>query len=571
MKTRKLLLVALLLAFASVGFGQNTIDHLGKIRMRYNNNGIPDTLTMSFSGDTVKYNANEGFHKFNGGVIADSLKLSGENSWVKELLGGGGSTVIHGSEFINVDTNNTVSVDSMMVGIGLPVYFDSTYVYSFEAGVLSNIEVSSDGKYRIATISSGMDSYIYTSNDYGKTWDRHLELDLTDSHSWKGMRLSYSGKYQILGNNAGSVYVSNDYGNTWELKYGGEYGGNITVAVSGDGKYMLFTCFDNTYKGGYVGLSSNYGENFSQIGNDWGDYISENVNKSDESIRYAYLGSGPSGFGLESGGTSGYYFVPPLPGYSGVGISGNGKYMYVAVSNVLAGDYFRSDDYGLTWNFYNGSYAIEEIRLSEDGKYVLLGTTSSPFSIYLSSNYGLTFSNVVIPSLVMPSGFTMSSRGKTIIISDGTGGSIYMSDNYGASWDSLRGFDSMTKNGVAMTSNGSRIFVAVLGNLFEMPGSVVFNTPVIVSTDSTSTMQLTGDELAIMSDSSKVSIVVQALGNLTDGAPTAAEITGIVGKSAYDVGKGYQVTIKDTDGSGLLYKVESDGTDWFYTVMTKAL
>lgn len=90
MKTRKLLLVALLLAFASVGFGQNTIDHLGKIRMRYNNNGIPDTLTMSFSGDTVKYNANEGFHKFNGGVIADSLKLTGENSWVTELMSAGG-------------------------------------------------------------------------------------------------------------------------------------------------------------------------------------------------------------------------------------------------------------------------------------------------------------------------------------------------------------------------------------------------------------------------------------------------------------------------------------------------
>lgn len=62
-------------------------------------------------------------------------------------------------------------------------------------------------------------------------------------------------------------------------------------------------------------------------------------------------------------------------------------------------------------------------------------------------------------------------------------------------------------------------------------------------------------------------------GSLTDGAPTSAEITSIVGYAANNslTGKGYQVTIKDTDGSGLLYKVESDGTDWYYTVMTKAL
>jgi len=66
-------------------------------------------------------------------------------------------------------------------------------------------------------------------------------------------------------------------------------------------------------------------------------------------------------------------------------------------------------------------------------------------------------------------------------------------------------------------------------------------------------------------------ITKQLSGSLTDGTPTAAEITAIVGVSATLAGAGFQVTIKDTDGTGLLYKVESDGTDWFYTVMTKAL
>jgi len=62
----------------------------------------------------------------------------------------------------------------------------------------------------------------------------------------------------------------------------------------------------------------------------------------------------------------------------------------------------------------------------------------------------------------------------------------------------------------------------------------------------------------------------QPTGSLTDGAPTAAEINAILG-SAATAGAGYKVTVKDSDGSGLLYIIESDGTDWYYIVTTKAL
>ncbi len=62
----------------------------------------------------------------------------------------------------------------------------------------------------------------------------------------------------------------------------------------------------------------------------------------------------------------------------------------------------------------------------------------------------------------------------------------------------------------------------------------------------------------------------QLPGSLTDNTPTAAQITAIAGTPA-STGAGFKIVIKDTDGSGLLYQVESDGTSWFYTVMTKAL
>lgn len=63
----------------------------------------------------------------------------------------------------------------------------------------------------------------------------------------------------------------------------------------------------------------------------------------------------------------------------------------------------------------------------------------------------------------------------------------------------------------------------------------------------------------------------QLTGSLTDDTPTDVEIDSVAGSDPATVGAGWQVTIKDSDGSGKLYRIESDGTDWFYTVMIKAL
>jgi len=63
----------------------------------------------------------------------------------------------------------------------------------------------------------------------------------------------------------------------------------------------------------------------------------------------------------------------------------------------------------------------------------------------------------------------------------------------------------------------------------------------------------------------------QLTGALTDGAPTDAQIDTATGSTPAGVGAGWAATIKDSDGSGLLYRIESDGTVWQYSVMTIAL
>jgi len=63
----------------------------------------------------------------------------------------------------------------------------------------------------------------------------------------------------------------------------------------------------------------------------------------------------------------------------------------------------------------------------------------------------------------------------------------------------------------------------------------------------------------------------QLTGSLTDGAPTDAEIDTVTDTTPATVGAGWSVTILDSDGTGLLYRIESDGTNWQYQILTIAL
>jgi hypothetical protein len=65
-------------------------------------------------------------------------------------------------------------------------------------------------------------------------------------------------------------------------------------------------------------------------------------------------------------------------------------------------------------------------------------------------------------------------------------------------------------------------------------------------------------------------ITTQVDANLTDNTPTDGEITAALGMTATVAGKNYTRIIKDTNGSGLIYLVFSDGTYWHYIKSTIA-
>lgn len=59
-------------------------------------------------------------------------------------------------------------------------------------------------------------------------------------------------------------------------------------------------------------------------------------------------------------------------------------------------------------------------------------------------------------------------------------------------------------------------------------------------------------------------------GSLTDGTPTEAEINVVLG-SPGSKSPGWTARIKDTDGTGLVYYLVTDGTNWYWIASTTAL
>ena len=87
------------------------------------------------------------------------------------------------------------------------------------------------------------------------------------------------------------------------------------------------------------------------------------------------------------------------------------------------------------------------------------------------------------------------------------------------------------------------------------------------TTKGTEIVEITIDGLEIKAGAIKQ---VQLTGSLTDGAPTAAEIHTITGLTPATAGAGWAATILDSDGTGKMYRVESDGSTWGYLVLTTA-
>ena len=129
----------------------------------------------------------------------------------------------------------------------------------------------------------------------------------------------------------------------------------------------------------------------------------------------------------------------------------------------------------------------------------------------------------------------------------------------------------LTYSGI--TDTGSSDFEGKLTNSVDINNSIAIGNDVNASKANTVTIgnsSITDNYFTGNLISGKIK-TTQITAALTDNTPTDAEIDTATGLTPSTAGSGWQCTIKDNNGSGLLYKVESDGTDWYYIALTKAL
>jgi len=127
--------------------------------------------------------------------------------------------------------------------------------------------MSANGKFQTAVVESG---YLYRSDDYGATFS--VPTGMTSTESWKWVRMSRDGKYQLatvmVQYVGGYMVLSNDEGVTWTKITGQALVPNIdtyeytSVSVSGDGRVMMATAFFSE-----VVRSEDYGQTWTGSAN----------------------------------------------------------------------------------------------------------------------------------------------------------------------------------------------------------------------------------------------------------------------------------------------------------------
>jgi photosystem II stability/assembly factor-like uncharacterized protein len=130
-----------------------------------------------------------------------------------------------------------------------------------------DLATSLSGQYVVITQNGG---YIFTSNDYGRTWVKKTNVVggcwARADGQWRRTSMSYSGQYQVVMENCGTIFVSSNYGGSFQEKIIDPSLVNqdvfADVEISGAGSRIIIPTDSRI---GKVYLSTNFGASFSEI------------------------------------------------------------------------------------------------------------------------------------------------------------------------------------------------------------------------------------------------------------------------------------------------------------------
>lgn len=344
-------------------------------------------------------------------------------------------TIELNSNYNNTDLYETNNINIQNYSGYLNVKSNKSYlITNNSAANWLDFGISKDSKYLTVI---GTNQPIYISSNSGLNWD---ERDVP--RSWKSIAMSTGGRYQsaVAGiDNAtytdswSKIWVSNDYGKTWSIKYPTGYSNmNFTdIAVSNDGKYQTVI---HSHYSGRIFYSNDYGNNWnlstltSFMSPDY-NYIRNpyKIAMSDDGS-YQIVCKGWSSEQLQDFFVSNNYgssFGNVVPnGYGGFNST------IIDPNNVNQNSQKKGNCIGVDMNS-NGS----NITIITDG--YINGSILTGSNIYLSNDYGSTWSNAIQPingqkTLLTDISILRKNNKYQAITSQA--GQVFISSNSGANW-----------------------------------------------------------------------------------------------------------------------------------------
>lgn len=159
--------------------------------------------------------------------------------------------------------------------------------------------------------------------------------------------------------------------------------------------------------------------------------------------------------------------------YTGpVKVTTTGQYMLVVSGTTL----YLSSNYGSTWSSIASGSDISDIEMSDSGQYIVYVIRGGSGNVYISSNYGASFSTTGSPGVSSWRGVAMSSSGQYITLTS-FNSYIWVSSNYGVSYTAKTAYPSTGWIPVVMSQSG-QYQVAGAGTIYRSSnyGSTWTNT-----------------------------------------------------------------------------------------------
>lgn len=323
-------------------------------------------------------------------------------------------------------------------------------------GVPTNVQwyqvgMSNLGQFMIASAYGG---FIYVSSNYGVNWSQS-SLATSSASTQQPCSISGTGQHMFVGNNNGAFY-SNDYGATWtRISYLPNSTGWRFGSMSSTGQYSLQIVQNgNVYLSqGTAVNSSNQIANFGAPGS-WTNlspiFSNAAITACAMSLTGQYMLIGTWGsIGCYLSTNYGYSFtqistasVPTVGLYYCSAISANGQYIIVGNSGAALNVIYLSTNYGTSFSSITmpATVTFQCATISSTGQYMLVGSNSA--SCYISSNYGAAGSWTTIPTSSIPASFisiqsvAVSSTGQYMLVAPANTSytPLYLSTNTGSTW-----------------------------------------------------------------------------------------------------------------------------------------